>query len=264
IIEGLVRTIKSDFKLIVTDNGSDEEYRNKLKELSHKDYDRVEFHFNDRNEGYISVHNKVASKLKDEDFFCVLNDDLTFKEVGWDLRCIEELKENPKLAEVGLIGPETFNVINAEGSGCLGKTVEYIEGSFIFMPSSIVKEVIESRGSLFSNEYDFIYAEDSDLSLTLRERSYEIKLLPLKVEHKRFERKVNEKLGGGKYYDKKNRETFCRKWAWYLKHRKFERTILLKRERGYGDILFLTPFIKTLKVNHPACKVYIKTACPQA
>ena len=266
IIRDIIKTTKSDFKLIITDNASDIKYRNKLEKLKEElkdDSDRVKFYFNKENEGYIAVHNKVAKELKEE-FLCILNDDLYFREIGWDLKCREEFKKNTNLAEIGLIGIDTFSCLNSEGCGTSGDEVEFVQGSFIFIPLKIVKEIIDNRGSLLSTEYDFIYAEDSDLSLTVRQKGYDIKLINLDIKHEKFEREVNDKLGGGRYYDKKNRKIFCKKWSWYLKNRKFEKTILLKRERGYGDLLFLTPFIDAIKRKNPAYKIYLKTACPQA
>ncbi len=262
LINDIIKHTKSKWQLIITDNNSDKKYQRTLKKIQHKYKKRANiiFKFNKSNKGYLSVHNKIAEKVK-TDFLCIINDDIEIKEDGWDIKCIEKFLENENLAQVGIQG--MCNYISKDGIGVIHNgEPEYIEGAFIFMPVRIVKDFIKINGSLFDKNLKFMYYEDSILSLKLRRQGYKIMSIPLEIYHKRIQREVKPELEDiietAKAF---NKLVFLKEFDYYLKTRQLYRKILFIRDEGYGDVLFLTPFIKALKQKNPYFNIFVKTKC---
>src|ERR1019366_9941212 len=78
-----------------------------------------------------------------------------------------------------LSGPsDTCRSLHPNMDGYPGAKLEYIEGSCLCAKISIVS----TQGPLFSDYLDFIYGDDSDLSLRMREAGYHIYQAPFKIK----------------------------------------------------------------------------------
>jgi len=247
----LVPTLPEDVTVHVTDNASGKEMQDLLVQ-----YDVV-VHRNESNEGFIAPHNAVFRALDDSaDFFIVLNNDIIVPE-GWYELFLKKFEEDDGIAAVGPTALCGRLRDNAQGFN--GTPPEYIEGSFLALRVSAVKEV----GGLFDDERIFFaYAEDSDLAMRLRERGYKLAHVDVPVEHGHFvtSREVAKviDLGGIEY---RNRLVFKQRWGRYLKRRSFEEKILIRRRGAMGDVLWVSAIAKALKEENPSRIIYADTRC---
>jgi ADP-heptose:LPS heptosyltransferase/GT2 family glycosyltransferase len=252
-----------DFTLIVTDNASTDgtgEYLEGCKA-------EYGFHLilNKENVGYLPAHN-AALTFCHTPFFAVLNDDLLVCS-GW-LEAIEEkFNQNPKLAICG--ARDSCTVLNEKGEGSHGYGVEYVEGSCLVTRSEIVKE-----HGLFSEDYRFMFFEDSDLSLRLRQIGYDVDVADIPVRHIGGMTTAKERTVDIEGYKIRNGYIFRRKWDYYLKTKKFPPPIILskdnrqndsarefviRRSSSRGDVLMATPVLRALKSAYPDKKITFLT-----
>lgn len=238
-----------NYILLVSDNNSTDG----TKEYFNSDDTIFYFQYN-KNDGFGKRHNQAFeySKLHgNSKYFIVLNNDVEVCE-GW-LEAMEKEFNNPKVALVGI--KNTCCSLDSEGNGIFSENIEYAEASCLM----VKREYVDI---LFSEEFKFAYYEDSDLSLRMRERGYEIRLVNIPVIHYRAKTAeiVKEDLEG---YKIRNKIIFKNKWQNYLKKRNFEKNILIKRNEAIGDVLLTTPIVKSLKKKYPHSNIYIKTNHPE-
>lgn len=200
-----------DFELVVTDNGSSDQSWAYLLELSLKKV-RLTTVLNPANEGFIRAHN-AALHLAHGEFFVALNND-TEVSSGWLDRMASEFEKNPKLALCGIKGG--YSSIDAEGRTHITQELEYVEGSCLMAPRTLAL----SHG-LFSEEYEFGYWEDVDLSLRMRKAGFNITVVDIPfLHHRETTAKIvkNIDLRG---IQERNHATFIKKWEHYLKTKTF-------------------------------------------
>src|ERR1700678_4420619 len=157
---------KGDYHLILTNNGSTDGTREFFDSLKS---DFVEVIHNPENEGFIGPNNRAyeMARKMGATYYVAVNNDAEVPANWLDLLA-HPLDSDPLGALSGPSGSCCSLRDNLDGYP--GEMVEYIEGSCLCAKISIV----ETQGSLFSNYLDFIYGDDSDLSLRMREAGYRI------------------------------------------------------------------------------------------
>jgi GT2 family glycosyltransferase len=154
-----------DFTLHVWDNASSDKTAKYLAGLA--SLPNVKVHRSDTNEGFIVPNNRMFSETESE-WMILLNSD-TEVLPGWDELLIGVLKNNPEIKQSGFAGAildENCEIL-AQGSG---KSVDYISGYCFCMH----RQTVEELGLFDEKNLSFAYCEDSDLSLRIRERGWEV------------------------------------------------------------------------------------------
>lgn len=134
---------------------------------------------------------------------------------------------------------------------------------------AIRKEVFERIGG-FNPNYQIGYWEDSDLCMTVLEAGYKVLYQPLsKIYHK-----GGHSGAGDHKYSEHNRNYFINRWfnsgrmdsLVFNKRQKPTaeiRSILIKREGAYGDVLVAAAVAPALKKKFPNCKILFNTSCEE-
>lgn len=240
-----------DYHLILTDNGSIDTTHFYFKRIQEKlAQGKVTVIRNDKNYGFQIPHRHALTLCKSP-YFVLLNND-TVVPPHWLGQLERPFKDDPKTA---LTGPwNSCSEITPEFHGKPG-AFEYLEGSCLMCKTEIVK-----RLGLFSDYLEFAYGEDSDLSLRCKEKGYTIHRVGIKVLHWRST--TARGIPEIRYYMEKNHIALQKRWAHYLKVRKFDYPIVIKRDAAIGDVLLTTPIIRQIKKDKPLSKIYVVTKFP--
>lgn len=247
-----------DFHLILTDNASVDGTAAYFQELT-KDV-RFSAFFESENTGFIPPNNRafelaVALGAK---FFIALNND-TVVPHDWLQKLANPLEMNPRGALSGPYG--TCSSLKENFHGYDGDRFEYVEGSCLCVKVEVVKNFMP----LFSPYLDFIYGDDSDLSLRMQQRGYTIHRANFTLQHARGETvqtqpEVKERCDKAQAH---NHAELTKRWAHYLKARTFRFPIIIKRSFAIGDCLLVTPIIRAIKQSNPLSKLGMVSDCPE-
>lgn len=252
----------SDFHLIATNNGSKDETGAVLDGFASRHPNMTVIH-NPDNQGFQRPHAKafrMAAKMGAEFFLC-LNDDLLVPE-GFLGKLVAPLDADQSVAISGPTGGcECLNhQFHGEGAG--GREPEYCEGSLMLVRISAIQKL---RNNLWCPGLRDIYGEDSSLSLFVREKGYGIAKAPLEAPHARSST-VNSDPAVKRFCQEAqefNHRVNQVRWAYYLKHRRFDVPILIKREYAIGDVLLIEPIIQAIKKSRPLSPIYVETRFPE-
>ena len=248
---------KLKFKLWISDNSEEDSLRSFINNFSD---DRIEYIFNNSNNGFGSGHNVVLKKLMDNnfkekaEFHIILNADITFEENTIE-KMVDYMRKNP---EIGQIGPKIY-----ESSGEVNKScrllptplnlifrrffpiksivdkmdynyemrwcdynsimeVPILSGCLMFIRTDILKNV-----GMFDTRY-FMYMEDYDLCRRIGQK-YKIIFYP--------EVKIIHKHGKASYKTRKmmiahinSAIKYFNKWGWFFdKERKIRNRECIER-----------------------------------
>ena len=248
---------KLKFKLWISDNSEEDSLRSFINNFSD---DRIEYIFNNSNNGFGSGHNVVLKKLMDNnfkekaEFHIILNADITFEENTIE-KMVDYMRKNP---EIGQIGPKIY-----ESSGEVNKScrllptplnlifrrffpiksivdkmdynyemrwcdynsimeVPILSGCLMFIRTDILKNV-----GMFDTRY-FMYMEDYDLCRRIGQK-YKVIFYP--------EVKIIHKHGKASYKTRKmmmahinSAIKYFNKWGWFFdKERKIRNRECIKR-----------------------------------
>ena len=234
---------KLKFKLWISDNSEEDTLRSFINNFSD---DRIEYIFNNSNNGFGSGHNVVLKKLMDNnfkekaEFHIILNADITFEENTIE-KMVDYMRKNP---EIGQIGPKIY-----ESSGEVNKScrllptplnlifrrffpiksivdkmdynyemrwcdynsimeVPILSGCLMFIRTDILKNV-----GMFDTRY-FMYMEDYDLCRRIGKK-YKVIFYP--------EVKIIHKHGKASYKTRKmmmahinSAIKYFNKWGWFF------------------------------------------------
>ena len=205
-----------------------------------------------KNSGFLKPNNIIAKKAKGE-YICLLNDDMTLCK-DWAKTMTDKLKADSTLAQVGI--SNTCKAISHDGCGIAGDKAEYIEASCMIMP----RKIYDEHGLFDEENLSFAYFEDSDLSLRLREKGWNVDTVDIPVVHHRAKTSsvIKEDLAG---YQAMNRLHFTRRWANYFKTKTFKYRIGVKRDGAIGDVLLVTPVLEAIKNKYPLSNITVITKC---
>ena len=248
---------KLKFKLWISDNSEEDTLRSFINNFSD---DRIEYIFNNSNNGFGSGHNIVLKKLMDDnfkekaEFHIILNADITFEENTIE-KMVDYMRKNP---EIGQIGPKIY-----ESSGEVNKScrllptplnlifrrffpiksivdkmdynyemrwcdynsimeVPILSGCLMFIRTDILKNV-----GMFDTRY-FMYMEDYDLCRRIGQK-YKVIFYP--------EVKIIHKHGKASYKTRKmmmahinSAIKYFNKWGWFFdKERKTRNRECIKK-----------------------------------
>lgn len=240
-----------DTQLILTDNGNPMETGIFFDEIAAENPGRVVVIHNPTNEGFIEP-NRRALALCDTEFFVMLNDDTTVPP-GWLEAMEKPFREFPKAALAGLSGG--CQMLTNDFHGRQGGNFEYLEGSCLMCKTEIVK-----REGLFSPYLEFAYGEDSDLSLRMRKLGYTLHKVDLPLRHARAA--TSQHIHNINQIQAKNHAVLRKRWNHYLRVRKFDFPILVRRWAARGDVVLVTAILEQLARENPLSPILIETAFP--
>jgi ADP-heptose:LPS heptosyltransferase len=244
--------LSRDYEVIVTDNASTDDTPNFLTDFAAK-HTQVRVIRNDTNKGFKEPHEHALTLARGE-FFVLLNNDMTVCP-GWLEGLAKPFEGNPKMALTGVAG--TCNALDASLKAyCNPGKPEYVEGSCLMIPTALARRI-----GLFAPWLQFIYWEDTELGIRVRELGYEIALVPLAMKHDRpgSTSKGIKACQDALIANTKEMET---RYAWYWKRRDLRRRILVRRLGAHGDVLLATPALWELKQRYPQAEIDIVTKCP--
>lgn len=247
-----------DCEVIVTNNASMDGTRAYLRDFSAKNAGLVRVVHNDSNLGFKDPH-EYALTLARGEFFVLLNNDMEVCE-GWLEKLAKPFEGNPRMALTG-VGGTGCNVIDNQLRGQpLGfegrKQPEYVEGSCLMIPTALARRI-----GLFAPWLKFIYWEDTELGIRVRELGYEIALVPMPMRHD----KPGSTSKGVKACQEAlvhNTDEMRKRYAWYWKRRDLRRRILVRRLGAHGDVLLATPALWELRQRYPLAEIDVVTKCP--
>lgn len=205
-LESLSLIIYPNFKIIVLDNGSNDDSVNKIKEwIKTKGTNNIRLIENKSNLGFAGGNNvaiKYAFEKFDPDYFLLLNNDTVVDK--YFLKELIAVTEND--SSIGIAGPKTFfyddpqrfqlvwidvNLLRGQGKHIgarkidhgqfnqINKDCDAVQGSCIL----IKKEVIKKIGML--DERYFCYWEETDFCFRAKSAGYKVAYVPeAKIWHK--------------------------------------------------------------------------------
>lgn len=248
-IASVLKHSPQDTEIILTANGNPEVAKY-FTELA-SGFAGIKVIVNEANEGFIGPNIRALEEASGE-YFVLLNDDVVVSENWLDLLAAP-FAVNHKCALTGPYGGCTG--LRADCVGTMNGRVEYLEGSCLMGKTALLRQ-----HGLFDTNLKFAYGEDSDLSLRMRRAGYTIHQVAMKLNH--VGAATSNKVPEVRAHAVSNHEYLRRKWSHYLRVRKFNYPILIKRNGALGDVLLLTPIIRALKQRNPQCSIWVETQCP--
>ena len=247
----------STYCLYLTNNGSVDGTKEYFDSLN--DERNVLVVQNEENEGFIGPNNSAFdwARRAEIPYFIALNNDTEVPPFWLDYLAAP-LDLDPKGA---LSGPGFFG-LNDDMHGTDSRPGEYLEGSCLCAKVSIVGSNLDD---LFSPYLTFIYGDDSDLSLRMREKGFNIYKTPFTLKHPRCTTvkqspEVQNKCAEAQA---KNHAVLVKRWKNYFDHgRRHDYSIILKRHIACGDTLLLTPILRALKESNPFSRIFVETKSP--
>lgn len=245
-----IQRFSTDYELRLWDNGGQayfiSEYFDSLA-VAHKN---VTVYHSPTNLGFMEPMNRMFADVTSE-FTVLVNDDVIVTK-DWLKILAEPFAQFPRGAISGPQGGCTE--LDANFNGRVGR-FEYIEGALMMIRTEIVK----CHGPLFSRYLQHSYGEDSDLSLRMRQLNYGLHQVKLQFSHARAV--TSRKVPNLKTYQDMNHAALRRRWSHYLRVRKFDFPILIRRADAFGDVLLTTPIIRALKEQNPCSPIWVETNC---
>lgn len=251
-VDAILAEKRDDFELILTANGSDAAAGMFLR-YEGGDH-RVKTVVFGANQGFIEPNKHVASIARGE-YLVLINDDCV-PPTGW-----LDLLETPfrKWPSAAISGPKhnaSIVMPNCHGQRSNGP-LEYIE----FSCAMIKMEVIRKHG-LFIEGISFAYGEDASTCLEYRRLGYTLHLVPLTVKH--AGQQTSKHVPAAKQSEIANHAVMKKRFNHYLTvTRRFDYPIRVRRWAAIGDILLLTPAIKTLAEQNPTAQIHVECAFPE-
>lgn len=253
------------YTLHITDNSSTDGTQAWLIKWA-ETHPHVELYLNNLNLGYKDPHNSTfaLAHAQGATHLAILNNDMDLGP-GWWQTALAAFQKNPRLALVG----------NSHGScGHLEPTFhgrpcapseppEYVEGSMLIVNVGLVAPLAPT---LFSPHLQFIYGEDSDLSLRVREQGLSIAVLNLNSRHQgsatihSLDQETRNKINA---CQQANHRYLRHRWRVYLKRRSFDYRVVIQRRHALGDVIDVTPLLPLLKAKWPLCRIEVQTDFPE-
>ena len=239
-----------DVEIVLTNNASTDGVKEYFDSVQPGHGQSVRVIHNATNEGFIEP-NRRALAMASGEFFILLNNDCTVPP-AWLRILAEPFAQFSTAALTGPAGNCCQILPNFHGTG--GNNFEYLEGSCLMGRT----ETLRKHG-LFDPNLHFAYGEDSDLSLRMRELGYTLHRVNLVVPHARGA--TSRTVPGIAAIEEKNLAYLRTKWVNYLKTRRMNYPIIVKRRAAFGDVLNITPILRGLRAKYPACPIWVQTHC---
>lgn len=248
-----------DYLFFLTDNGSTDGTLDYFREVATDSANAILIH-NDENLGFIFPNNRAFAFAAESQipYFIALNND-TEVSPGWLEKLAAPLDADENSA---LSGPRgTCCSLHDNMHGFPGPHFEYVEGSCLCAKV----ELVSKYGPLFSDYLDFIYGDDSDLSLRMREKGHKIHQVDFELKHTQGSTVEHspEVKAQCQAAQVRNHQVLLKRWAHYLKVRRFDYPIILRRQFALGDVLLLTPIIRAIARSNPLSPILVETDTPE-
>jgi len=190
-------------------------------------------------------------------FTVLLNDDTDPPE-GWLERLLEPFVD----PQVALVCPQgTCCTLDHNFHGSSGRKFEYCEGSCLAIRNSAIASF---SSTLFDENLTGIYGDDSNLSLRVLEKGFKIAQAQFDMPHIRSATTRSPEVSAFcEFHQKKNHDYNVKRWSHYLKVRRFDYPIVLKRSYAIGDVLLITPIIKAIAKSNPLSPIHVQTDYPE-
>lgn len=251
----LGQTYQNDVTFLITDNASTDDTAEFLNGITDE---RVKVCRTQINEGFITPNNEAFDEACADgyDYFVMVNNDAIVG-AGWLDSLVHVLEREPKGALCCPTG--LHSELTPQGMGKMGR-FEYCEGSCLAVKVALAK----NHRPLFSPSIEFAYTEDSDLSLRMREAGYTIHQARIKFSHKTAQTtaKNPELKAKCEHHSRNNHALFVRKWGYYLRTKRFDQTIIVRRAGAKGDVMLTTPVLQAIRAAHPMARLFVQTECP--
>ena len=204
----------SGARFILTANGNPQvsSYFNWLK-ANHPAV-QIDVIHNQLNQGFV-IPSNLAFSLAGTEYVVLINDD-ALPPKDWLSMLKAPFAGDDKMAVTGAKG--TCQTLDENFVGRHGNQLDYVEGSCMCIRRSHIV------GKLFSDYIKVGYCEDADMCLRVRERGLKIAQADFKlVEH--FRNTTSRTIPGIRHIMAQNFATCRKRWAFYLRHRKFEEKV---------------------------------------
>lgn len=243
----------AEVKLVLTDNGAGKECSDYFDTMAARHEGIIFAKHYAENQGFIIPNNAVFEEC-DTEFLVLLNDDVEMLTPNW-LDILESpFRQYPNAA---LSGPRGgCQTLTEEFNGRPQGPFEYLEGSVLMIKVGRVRPE-----KLFSDYLTHSYGEDSDLSLRMRQKGFTLHQLDLKFIHVRAQ--TSRHIPEIKQIQAKNHVALRKRWNHYIRIRKFEYPIVVRRMAARGDVLLITPVLKQLALENPLSTIHVETAFPE-
>ena len=265
---------KQRIEVIVSDNGSTDgsqaAIKEKFEQMKSEGYRKLDLIENGTNIGAPAAYNSALEKVgEDVEYIFKLDNDVALKEDVLSV-LVDRLESNP---EIGVIGPRIVYYLNpgvtAHGAGFIqwwrGKpfwkdSQELIKCDFVTGCAVLIRrEAIEKLGH-FLDERFFVYWDDTDLCLELREIGYLTYYEPSTYVAHKVSKTTGHESPFRVYYMSRNKVLFMRKHAslvnlvlFYLVHLFWIPIYTVWRFWKYRKV----PFKQLLKRNWAYLKGYL-------
>ena len=240
----------ADFELILTDNASTDGTMEYFDSFA-SGFIRV-IH-NSENLGF-EEPNKKALEIAKGDYFVLLNND-TEVEPLWLEKMEAAFNLDPMLAIAGREGG--CSELDDSFQGRMGPKLEYIDGACLMVKTDLVR-----KHGLFAPYLKFAYGEDSDLSLRMLRLGYTIRTVRVDVKH--VGGATSSNLANLEAIWHANHSVLRKVWAPYIKTRRVNFPIVIRRDGDYRDVLLSTALMRRLHDDWPLCPIYYQTKTPEA
>lgn len=251
-IQSVLQNSPPDVQLILTANGNPEAAAY-FAELASR-FSNIRVVVNSENLGFIEP-NRRALAMCETEYFLLLNDDATVPP-GWLDKLEAPFLKDPRCAISGAKG--TCQSLDETFMGRPGGPVDYIEGSCLMILTGLAKKF-----GLFSEYLHFAYCEDADLCLRMREQGYTVHQADFSLAH-HVRGATSKHIPNLRAIMERNFSACRQRWAYYLRRRQFNQTIIVRREAARGDVLRIDPIIRALKHRQPLAEIWVETVCPEA
>lgn len=248
------------FYLSLTNQNSTDGTGNYFDEVKKRFPDRVTV-FHEKQNTFFQPPNNRAYRLAVEkgcEFFLCLNDDAVIPPHGLT-KMLELMDSDPSIGVVGSKGG--CEELSPNFHGQPGK-LEFVEGSCMMVRISALRKY---RQTLFWDQLQGIYSEDSELSLFLQEKGCKIAKADFDLPHARSQTVNRDEATrrACQAFQNRNHDLCVNRYNHWLKTRRFDFPIVLKRQMALGDVILTTPIVRAIKQSNPLSQIYVQTDFPE-
>lgn len=259
-VETLLRIRTPDVTIHLTNNGSTDGTGEYFDEVAAKNPNVIVVHntenrfFQEPNEA--AYQKAIALGCK---YFVLLNDDLIPVPNMFQLLA-GPLEHNPLAVISGPSGG--CCTLSPEFHGYGSPHVDYCEGSLMMFKISIMRTL---RPTLFWPRLTRIYGEDSEVCLFVREKGYTIHKVGFEPKHARSQtvNRTEEVKRLCLEAQEHNHNLLRPRWGHYLRTRRFDYPVVIRRRIALGDVLMTTPIIRAIKIVQPQAQIVVETDFPE-
>lgn len=248
------------FHLILTNQNSSDGTGEYFDEVKKRFGERVTVFHENTNTFFQPPNNRAYHMAVEKgcEYFLCLNDDAIIPKYGL-AKMMQLLDLNPNVAIVGAKGG--CEELSPEFHGQPGR-LDFVEGSCMMVRISALRK---HRHTLFWDKLEGIYSEDSEISLFLQEKGYKIAKADFDLPHARSQT-VNRDFAtqaACKAFQDRNHALCVDRYSHWLKARRFDYPIVVKRKMALGDVILTTPIVRAIKEANPLSDIYVETDFPE-